>query len=491
MFTVMNIKFPMRTHSLASNERRTKMNRFSKVILLLSLVFLSVMILSPAQSLAAAPKVNAKFDFDKMSDMSDFDPNKPVVPTGDTYKIGALVPMSGAQAIPLYWLVVQWVAHDYNKRGGIMIDGKRKLIEVIPADMEWKPDVTKKVAERLILENKVNALWGTPGSANQKVVNEVANKYKVITQNALALTDDLYEGANFTRYSFMTCWSSGQIGRGMAYYYGQIRKKEKKFYILCQDNLFGHVFGEGFKNGLKEYFPDAQVVGEEYHKMFLADFAPYISKIKASGAEVIYTGDFIPDSAIMIKQARQLGVNIPVAHIYADDPAALTEIGVEGTKNLVQVTQYGSDGAFFKNPYLKFFNNYINSQKKWKAPFDTIMYKYPLAAYGSYIEQTYWFFSVLERAASADPEKIIKVWEGDTYQIANGKILQMRVCDHKTIQDLHVYEYGTPAEQEALWNIPPYYFDKNFSSAARGFKIPADKITPRIDPTMDRCKGVK
>jgi ABC-type branched-subunit amino acid transport system substrate-binding protein len=471
------------------------MNRFSKGILILAAVFLffSLMGFSPSQVLAQA-KVNAKFDFDKMADMSGFDPNNPVIPTGDTFKIAVLAPFSGPATVigQVYWLSVLWAATDYNKRGGIMIDGKKKLIEVIKADMEFKPDVTKKVAERMILQEKVNVLWGTAGSANMKVLNEVANKYKVIAVDTPALTDDLYEGANFTRYSFMTCWSSGQIGRAMAYYYGQIRKKEKKFYILCQDNLFGHVFGEGFKNGLKEYYPDAQIVGEEYHKMFLPDFAPYMSKIKASGAEVIYTGDFIPDAANLVKQARQLGVNIPIAHIYIEDPPSLTEIGVEGSKGMVQLSWYGFEGPIFKDPaFTKYYKAWNNAWKKWKEPYNTKTYEHPLGSLGSYIEQTYWLLSVVERAASADPEKIIKVWEGDTYQYANGKIQTMRACDHKTIQDLHVFEAVPPEEQKDFFNIPPYYFDKNYSSAGRGFKIPADKIMPRIDPTMDRCKGVK
>ena len=51
---------------------------------------------------------------------------------------------------------------------------------------------------------------------------------------------------------------------------------------------------DGFKKGLKEYYPEAQIVGEDYHKLFLTDFAPYLTKIKASGAEVIFTGDWIP-----------------------------------------------------------------------------------------------------------------------------------------------------------------------------------------------------
>ena len=471
------------------------MKRFSKGILILVSVFFffAVMVSNPAQSLAAA-KVNAKFDFNKMSDMSDFDPNNPVIPTGDTFKIAVLSPFSGPATVigQVYWIAALWAASDYNKRGGIMIDGKKKLIQVIKGDMEFKPDVTKKVAERMILEEKVNVLWGTAGTPNAKVMNEVANKYKVIAVDTAALTDDLYEGANFTRYSFMTCWSSGQIGRAMAYYYGQIRKKEKKFYILCQDSTFGHIFADGFKAGLKEYYPGAQIVGEDYHKLFLADFAPYMTKIKASGAEVIYTGDFIPDAANLVKQARQLGVNIPIAHIYVEDPPSLTEIGVEGSKGLVQVSWYGFEESIFKNPaFIKYYKNWNNAWKKWKAPYNTANYEHPLGSLGSYIEQTYWLLSVVERAASADPEKIIKVWEDDTYQYANGKIQQMRACDHKTIQDLHVFEAVPPEQQKAFFNIPPYYFDKSYSSAGHGFTIPAAKIMPRIDPTMDRCKGAK
>ena len=55
---------------------------------------------------------------------------------------------------------------------------------------------------------------------------------------------------------------------------------------------------------MKQYYPEAQIVGEDFHKLFLTDYMPYLSKIKASGAEVIFTGDWIPDAANLLKQAR-------------------------------------------------------------------------------------------------------------------------------------------------------------------------------------------
>ena len=48
---------------------------------------------------------------------------------------------------------------------------------------------------------------------------------------------------------------------------------------------------------------------------------------------------------------------------------------------------------------------------------------------------------------STDPEKIIKVWEGDTYQYVNGRLIKMRACDHKSIQGFRVTEFVPPAEQ--------------------------------------------
>jgi hypothetical protein len=112
-----------------------------------------------------------------------------------------------------------------------------------------------------------------------------------------------------------------------------------------------------------------------------------------------------------------------------------------------------------------------------------------LGSLGSYIEQTYWLLSVVERAASADPEKIIKVWEGDSYQFVTGKILRMRACDHKAIQDLHIFEFVPPEQQKVSFNIPPYYWFQGCSNTGPTFTIPAGKVLPLMDRNLDRCKG--
>ena len=447
----------------------------------------------PGSMAEKVPKANAEFDANKMSDMSDYDPSTWVSPTGDTIKIASINAYSGPGAFngQMAWIIGSWVAHDINKRGGIWVDGKKKLIELIKADHMSKADQCKKVTERMILQEKVHILWPGAGSNMQKIVNDVANKYKIICQNSSTLAADFQDATNFSRYNFMTSASTDQVARSWAYYYGQIRKKEKKFYILCQDYSYGHDIGEGFKKGLKEYYPEAQIVGEDYHKLFLTDFAPYMTKIKASGADVIVTGNWPPDGGNLLKQARQMGLTIPVAMILMNDPNMLHEVGMEGTKALVHVDEFLTPPPSFNNPgFIKYYKTWNNLWKtKWKTP----PYNGRSFEHGDYLQkyimQLYWLLSVVERAKSTDPEKIIKVWEGDSYQYVNGKVVNMRGCDHRAIQDFTVHEYVAPDQQKISFNIPPYHWYTGSSAPGPGSLIPAAKVLPWMDQKLDRCKG--
>ena len=472
---------------------------FRKSVLVCCLGILMAALLAGVPTMAAAAKlsngvkVNDGVDLKTFPDMSDFDPNNPVIPTGDTINIAIVAPFTGPATIngQIDFIAIQWAAHAVNKKGGIWVDGKKKLVKVIKADNMSLPDQTKKACERMVLQEKVHVLMGTNGSHLMKIINQVAHKYNVISVCFGSNSDEIQDATNFNRNAFMTTFSVNQVGRGLAYFYGQIRKKENKFYILCQDYSFGRGLADGFKQGLKEYFPQAQVVGEDYHKLFLTDFAPYLTKIKASGAEVIFTGDWLPDAGNLLKQARQMGVKLPFAHLYIDDPVTNSEVGVEGTEGLMYITQYGrANPAFKTKDEIRVNMMWHNLWKtKWKAPYNTDLYEWCAGSIGAYGEMTYWLLSVMERAKSTDPDKVSKIWEGDVFRYGNGKVLKMRACDHKVIQDLHVYEFVRPEQQKVSMNIPPYYWSKKYSGGGPVHVIPAEKILPWMDQKLDRCKG--
>ena len=67
----------------------------------------------------------------------------------------------------------------------------------------------------------------------------------------------------------------------------------KKVYLINQDYSFGHAVRDAAKEMLAEKRPDIQIVGDELHPLLkITDFAPYIAKIKASGADTVITGNW-------------------------------------------------------------------------------------------------------------------------------------------------------------------------------------------------------
>jgi hypothetical protein len=148
-------------------------------------------------------------------------------------------------------------------------------------------------------------------------------------------------------------------------------------------------------------------------------------------------------------------------------------------------------GPQFDNPaYLKYYKTYTSTWKKFKTlPYNSPNYEHGTATIGFWTQQIYWLLSVIERAQSTDAEKIIKVWENDTYQFVSGRLIKMRGCDHKAIQGFRVTEFVPPAEQKQNMNIPPYYWYHNASGPGPSWEIPAENVLPLMDQKLDRCKG--
>ena len=438
----------------------------SAVLLACCLCVLAGMIWNQPQPLAFEPL---------KGDMPSFDPNHQVIPTGDTIRVGLFMPFSGSAALPgeISWLILGWVVHDINSQGGILVDGKRKKIQIIKGDTQVKPEIGKQVAERLCLEDRVDVIIGTSGSHINLVGQLVAAKYGRIYMNWVAFSDALHDGKNFNRYTFRTCGTTTTLGSALAYYYST--RPERKFYILCPDYLAGHDIASAFKQGMKKYKPNAEIVGESYHPLWTKDFAPYLTKIKGSGAEVIFTSDWAADVQNLIKQSRQMGVNLPLAGPHVDDPQPLETVGGPAGKGIVVVYFQQSS---FDHPKNNTFNELWHQEwKKWKKPYDSYLYAWPGSFVGDCVVKSYWLFDVIQRAGSTDPEKIIRIWEGDEYQSITGAVLKMRACDHQAIQDMYVSQLDFPTK----WSDKYAYYSK-------AFVVPSRFCTPPMLEDLERCK---
>ena len=106
----------------------------------------------------------------------------------------------------------------------------------------------------------------------------------------------------------------------------------KSVYLLGQDYSFGQSVLREARRQLAALRPDVRIAGDELHPLLrIKDFAPYMAKIKASGAQAVVTGNFGPDLTLLVKAARESGFDGTFYTFYGNAlgaPAAMGEAGV-------------------------------------------------------------------------------------------------------------------------------------------------------------------
>ena len=443
----------------------------SVIIIVCVFSFLALTVFSSSQVMAFTPL---------KGDLSKYDPSNQTFPTsGDTIKFAIYDSCTGANAYlcEAYYALLGFVAQDINSQGGIKIDGKMKKIQIFKVDTQSAPDPAKRALEKAILQDKIIGFSGVGGTHLAKIGQNLAKEYKVIYVNLAAYSDELSMLPDFNEYYFRTCGSSSTTAKALAFFYKN--RPETKFYILAQDYVWGHESTSVFKKTIKETKPNAQIVGEEFFPVFTKDFAPYLEKVRASGAEVIVQMAWGADNENLIKQSRQMGLKsplkpdlfIPMASPFLDDTRPLEVVGGPAGRGLVLCTDFTLDRRVAN--VKKFTDMWNKLWKTWKAPYDTPLYQWPNGGWYRNIISYYWFFQVLQKAGSTDPQKIIAAWEGDTFDFFGWKHY-MRPDDHNVIADRPIAELEFPN----TWNMP-----KN-AAVGTPVWIPAKDCMPAFDEKL-------
>jgi branched-chain amino acid transport system substrate-binding protein len=196
----------------------------------------------------------------------------------------------------------------------------------------------------------------------------------------------------------------------------------KKVYLLNQNYSHGHQVAKYAKEALARKRPDVQIVGEDYHPLAqVRDFAPYIAKIKASGADTVITGNWGSDLALLIKAANEGGYDGKFYTYYT---------GVTGTP-----TALGSSGAgrVYQIAYSHY--NMGGQMGKWMADFKA---KYNDDMFTGAIPTAYNVLThAMAKAKSTDPVKVAAAMEGLKVDNYNGEV-EMRKTDHQLQQVLYL-----------------------------------------------------
>ncbi|MGH8779128.1 branched-chain amino acid ABC transporter substrate-binding protein [Paraburkholderia sp.] len=209
----------------------------------------------------------------------------------------------------------------------------------------------------------------------------------------------------------------------------------KKVYLLNQDYSFGHDVSRLARAALAAKRPDISVVGDEFHPIGrVKDFAPYIAKIRASGADAVVTGNWGNDLTLLVKAAREQGLDTRFYTFYGNSLGAPAALGDAGVKRVLAVADWhpNAGGAASDAWYRAFRVRYPAAQDD-----------YPVLRMELMIEM---LAAAMTRAGSAQPAAVAHALEGMKFD--NGfHPVWMRADDHQLIQPLYVMEMdkaGTP-----------------------------------------------
>jgi branched-chain amino acid transport system substrate-binding protein len=242
----------------------------------------------------------------------------------------------------------------------------------------------------------------------------------------------------------------------------------KRVYLLNQGYSFGHDVSSLARAALATKRPDIAVVGDEFHPIGrVKDFAPYIAKIRASGADAVITGNWGNDLTLLVKAAREQGLDTRFYTFYGNSLGAPAALGDAGVKHVIAVADWHPNvgGAASDAWYTAF-----------RARFPAAQDDYPVLRMPLMIET---LAAAMNRAGSADPTAVARALEGIRFD--NGfHASWMRTEDHQLIQSLYVMEMDKAG-------TPGVHFDNEGSGY--GFRtvlaLPAERTVP---PTVCKMK---
>ena len=214
------------------------------------------------------------------------------------------------------------------------------------------------------------------------------------------------------------------------------QKDVQKVYLINQNYAHGHQVSKYAKENLKRKRPDIQVVGDDLHPLAqVRDFAPYVAKIKASGADTVITGNWGSDLSLLVKAANDAGLTAKFYTYYANFGGTPTALG-KATNGRVYQIGYGHYNLGGLNGQL------VNEFKK---RFNDDYYS--AATYSGLQMLTI----AMANAKSTDPVKVAYAMEGLKFKTFNGEV-EMRKSDHQMQQPVFLTKWA-PVDAKNPYNV--------------------------------------
>ncbi|TFV90886.1 branched-chain amino acid ABC transporter substrate-binding protein [Oxalobacteraceae bacterium OM1] len=200
----------------------------------------------------------------------------------------------------------------------------------------------------------------------------------------------------------------------------------RRVYLIGQDYSFGQQLARAARTQLAAKRPDIRIVGDELHPIGkIKDFAPYVAKIKASGADTVVTGNWGNDLTLLVKAAKEAGLALKFYTFYGNGLGAPAAIGDAGVNRVRAVAEWHPNaGPAVSDAYYEAF------RKRYPQPEqDYVHLRMHL--------MIQMLANAIEKARSTEPAAVARALEGAQFHTAFHDAT-MRAADHQLLQPLYV-----------------------------------------------------
>jgi ABC-type branched-subunit amino acid transport system substrate-binding protein len=232
-----------------------------------------------------------------------------------TFKIAYIDPLSGpfANVGELMLNHVQYAIQDINARGGVLRGTQLQLLQF---DSKLSAQEAQSALQSAIDQGARAVVTGGSGSSVVSALVAAAARHNernpdkaVLVLNHSSIDPDLTgKACNFWHFQFEA--NTAMKMKALANY-AKTQRDIKSVYLFNQDYAHGRQWARYGQELVGLARPDVKFVGAELHPIGrVKDFAPYIAKIKATGADTLITGNWGPDMTLLLKAAGDAGYNV-------------------------------------------------------------------------------------------------------------------------------------------------------------------------------------
>jgi branched-chain amino acid transport system substrate-binding protein len=311
---------------------------------------------------------------------------------------------------------------EINKKG---IDGKK--IELVKVDNKSDAAEATNAAIKLISQDKVSAIVGPATSTDTIAEVQVAtdNKVPVITPSGTS-PDITVKNGKVNDFIFRTCFIDPFQGTVAANFADKDLKLKNAAILIDSSSDYSKGLSASFKDTFKKN--GGKVVSEGAYVAKDTDFHATLTRIKAANPEFIYLPGYYEEAGLIVKQAREVGLNVPIIGGDGWDSPKLVELaGAQALNNTYSTNHYSSQD---KDPKVQDFVKAFKAEKG-KSPdtFNALGY-----------DTAYVLADAIKRAGSADPQKIQKaLTETKDLTLVTGNLTLDK--NHNPIKSAVILEY--------------------------------------------------